>query len=123
MWDKFPRVRVNHEPPEKTPRLGNCKEHARATQKKTHKIPIDSVPPSAENAPHDKSRQLSLSPVCVDLVHASVAVAEKGWRSQVEKNEGGNIQVGHESATRALILLPVSVRVISTYCPQWDPPA
>lgn len=31
----------------------------------THKTPIDWVPPSAENAPHDKSRQLSLSPTRV----------------------------------------------------------
>ena len=43
-------------------------------------------------------------------------------REEGEGPRGQNVQVGHESATRALILLPVSDRVISTYCPQCDPP-
>lgn len=57
------------------------------------KTPIDSVPPSLLNAPHERSRQESLS------------------------------QVGHESATRALMVAPVSVRLIETVLPQWDPPS
>lgn len=68
------------------------------------KMPMSSVPPSAEKAPQDRSRQSSLSPAHEP---PSQHMLEATWERLYS-------QVGQESATRALMLAPVSVRVIST---------